>query len=208
MSGTTIEFYFDYASPWSYIADLRIQREFADLPVTIERIPAYLRGFEQFRDAVPYSSAKMAYLAKDMIRCASFYEAPLAPPPVFPINGLYLLRAHIALINRPECDAFREAAFRATWVDGANVSDPEVVVDVAARVGVERTELATAMASSETKATLRSNTDGAIERGVFGVPTMFVGDEMFWGQDRLDFLHHHVEALACAVTSMSDPSDE
>jgi 2-hydroxychromene-2-carboxylate isomerase len=207
MSTPVIELLFDYASPWSYLADWRVDRELSDLPVQIRRTPIYLRGLEAFKDGLPYSPAKLAYLGRDLHRCAKRHGVPFGKWKV-PVNGLYMLRGHVFLEGRAEQDAYRREVWRATWVDGANVDDPEVVVDVAAAAGVDRNEFATGIAQPTIKQRLRSNTDIAIERQVFGVPTLFVGDEMFWGQDRIGQLRRHVEELVCSVDAVTDPDDD
>ncbi len=190
-----VEFCFDYASPWTYIADCRIKEALAGLPVKIEYTPVYLRGFEMFRSGMPYTSAKLAYIVKDMQRCAPFHGVPLNLPSNFPINGLYLLRATLSLEGRPERDAYRRAAYRATWVDDRNVSDPAVAMEIAVELGLDREEFSAGMASPAVKEQLKANTEKAIERGAFGVPTFLVGEEMFWGQDRLDFVRREVERV-------------
>lgn len=188
-----VEFCFDYASPWSYIADLRVEEALDGLPVEIRYTPVYLRGFEMFRSGMPFTSAKLSYIVRDVQRCAAFYEIPLKIPSNFPINGLHLLRATVLLRERPECAAYRKAAYRATWVDDRNVSEPAVALEIGVELGMDREELSAGSASPAVKEDLRANTERAIERGAFGVPTFFVGDEIFWGQDRLDFLRREVE---------------
>jgi 2-hydroxychromene-2-carboxylate isomerase len=188
-----VEFCFDYASPWTYIADLRVEEALAGLPVEIHYTPVYLRGFEMFRSGMPFTSAKLSYIVKDLQRCAAFYEVPLNMPRNFPINGLHLLRATLFLQDRPEFDAYRKAAYRATWVDDRNVSDPAVALEIGVELGLDGGELSAGSASAAVKERLRANTEGAIERGAFGVPTFFVGEELFWGQDRLDFVRREVE---------------
>jgi 2-hydroxychromene-2-carboxylate isomerase len=207
MSEHTLEVYFDYASPFAYVGDARIDRELAQLPISIVRTPVYLRGFDIFKAGYPYSAAKSAYLARDLARCAERHGVPLGTPATMPVNGLYMLRAHVALTGTPELDAFRREAFRATWVDGANTSDPEVVVAIGERIGVDHHELAAAMGSASVKSELRANTERAIERGAFGVPAMFVDDELFWGQDRVDYVRARVERLTCGGAMMSDPDE-
>ena len=187
-----VRFCFDYASPWTYIADCRVDEALAGLRVEIQYTPVYLRGFEMFRSGMPYTPAKLAYIARDMQRCASFHDIPLNPPHNFPINGLHLLRATVALEGRPQRAAYRRAAYRATWVDDRNVSDPEVAIGIGVELGLERDELSAAVASPAVKDALKENTEGVTQAGAFGVPTFFVGEEMFWGQDRLDFVRREL----------------
>jgi 2-hydroxychromene-2-carboxylate isomerase len=191
----SVSFCFDYASPWTYLADCRIEEVLAGLPVEIRYVPVYLRGFEMFRSGMPYIPAKLAYIARDMQRCASFYGIPLQPPHNFPINGLHLLRATVALEARPQAVAYRKAAYRATWVDDRSVSDPAVALEIGVELGLPREELSAAIASAPVKDALRANTEKAVARGAFGVPTFFVGEEMFWGQDRLDFVRRELERV-------------
>ncbi len=207
MERPVIEFCFDYASPFAYLADCVVDRDFGDLPAEIVRTPVYLRGFELFKQGLPYSAAKTAYMARDLTRCADHANVPVGAPAKMPINGLYMLRAHIALAECPEQELFRKAAFRATWVDGADTSDPEVVVQLGETIGVDHRELAAEMSTPSVKNRLRANTDRAVERGVFGVPMFFVEDEMYWGHDRLEYVRRRVERLACGDAEMSDPDE-
>ncbi len=190
-----VEFCFDYASPWAYIADCRVEKALEGLSVEVRYSPVYLRGFELFRSGMPFPDAKLAYIARDMQRCAAHYGIPLNVPNNFPINGLYLLRGTLFLQGRPECAAFRRAAFRATWVDDRNVSDPAVATEIATELGLDRDEFSKGIASPDVKEKLKKDTEGVIDRGAFGVPTFFVGEEMFWGQDRLDFVRYEVERM-------------
>jgi 2-hydroxychromene-2-carboxylate isomerase len=204
MSRPAVEICFDYASPFAYLADARVDRELAGLAVDVVRTPVYLRGFEQFRERLPYPAAKAAYLTRDLARCARHYDVPLGAPARMPVNGLYMLRGHVFLEGRPEQDDYRRALFRATWVDGKNTSDAEVVVAVAESIGIDHRELAAGMAQPAVKERLRANTERAIARGAFGVPTLFVGSEMYWGQDRLDIVRRDLEELALGDARMSD----
>jgi len=208
MARPTIEFFFDFASPWCHIAEQRIQRELAGLPVSIVHRPAYLRGFPQFRAETPYSPAKCRYLAKDMLRCARRHDVPLTQRELHPADGTYMLRVHLALAGS-DCEvSFRRAAFHATWVAGADVSDVNTVLDIAESVGADRQALSAAVVDPEIKRRLARSTAEAAERGAFGVPSFFIGTELFWGQDRIDFLRQRVEELVCRVESVSDTDED
>ena len=130
---TPVDFYFDYASPWSYLADATLGRHFDRARVTY--VPVYLRGFEAFRNGVPYVPAKLAYLLKDMVRSAAHLEVPVAMPPVFPINGLYALRGALAAQKGGGFDAYHAAMFRAAWAGQRDVSKREVVEAIAREAG-------------------------------------------------------------------------
>lgn len=184
----SIEFLYDYASPWSFLADQIVERKLPS--TTIVRRPVYLRGFEAFSTGIPYSSAKLVYIVKDFERCAAHEGVTIRMPTRFPLNGLHALRAAIAAQEAGTFPAFHAAMFRAAWQEDRDISDREVVREIAAQHGVSEFE------TKAVKDKLRADTEAAVARGVFGVPTFFVGDEMFWGHDRLDFVARALQSQA------------
>ncbi|MCY1250956.1 2-hydroxychromene-2-carboxylate isomerase [compost metagenome] len=115
--------------------------------------------------------------------------------PAFPLNTLLLMRGAVAMqLRQPErFAAYVEAIYRAMWVDQRNLGDPAELGAVLAAAGFDPEELLALTAEPEIKEALKSATEEAVRRGAFGAPTMFVGEKMFFGQDRLDFVR---EALA------------
>jgi 2-hydroxychromene-2-carboxylate isomerase len=191
MTAARVDFLFDYASPWSYLADATLSRWFAAGQVSY--IPVYLRGFESFARGVPYSAAKMAYLLKDMVRSAAHLGVPVTMPPVFPINGLYALRGAIAAEREGRFAEYHAAMFPATWREGRDVSDRKVVAEIAREVGLP--SMSDALDDPGIKETLRRNTERGVGRGAFGVPSFFVGEELFWGHDRMHLAGAAAKAL-------------
>ncbi|NMM04270.1 2-hydroxychromene-2-carboxylate isomerase [Paraburkholderia sp. RP-4-7] len=193
-----IEFFFDVGSPTSYLAwtqlPLLCSREDAKLVYR----PILLGGvFRETGNASPAAvPAKGRYVARDIDRYARRYDVPFAHNPYFPINTLHLMRALVGVqLRRPDrFDAFLEETFRAIWVDRLNMGDPEIAAGAFVKAGVMPNELLVLVNDSEVKDALKANTDEAVRRGVFGVPTMFVGMEMFFGQDRLDFVSDALRA--------------
>lgn len=186
----SVEMYFDYASPFSYIASELLERM---LPgVTIIHRPIYLRGLEMFAKGPPYVGPKLSYLMVDLQRVAAHERVPLAPPAAFPIDGLQALRAAYVAQERGAFDRYHPLAFRATWAESRDIASKDVVVDLLARAldapSDARAELAAAIAAQPIKDKLRSETERAVARGVFGAPTFFVGEDMFWGHDRMDYV--------------------
>lgn len=182
----TIPVYYDYASPWSYLASELVDKK---LPgETVEWRPLYLRGLPQFREAMPYSGAKLRYLGLDLLRCAAHEGVPLRFPSLFPVNGLYAVRGALAAQAMDAFAAYHPAMFRAAWRDDRDVGRREVVIDVAVEAGLDRARFTALIESAEIKERLRAQTAGAEARGVFGVPAFFVGDELFWGHDRMDYV--------------------
>jgi len=131
----------------------------------------------------------------DLGRFAKRYGVKFRMNPHFPINTLQLMRAAIGVqLRQPERFAlFLNAVFTALWVNGANLNDPAVTAATLVEAGFDPTEIFALINDADIKAALKANTEDAVARGVFGAPTVFVGDAMFFGQDRLDFVK---EALA------------
>jgi 2-hydroxychromene-2-carboxylate isomerase len=176
-----VEFLFDYASPYSFLASSSLATK---LPgAEIEYRPVYLRGFEAFATGIPFSPAKLAYLIVDLRRCAAELGLELRVPTAFPINGLYALRGAIAAQRAGRFAAYHEAMFQAAWQRGRDISQKQSVAALATELGLP--EVAGALDDPTIKDELRAATEAATKRGVFGVPTFFVGAEMFWGHDRM-----------------------
>lgn len=126
----SVAFYFDYASPWAYLANELLNRKLPGATVTYH--PVYLRGLESFSKGVPYTGAKMVYLMRDIARCAEHEGVTMAPPPSFPLDGLGSLRAALVAQDSGAFDRFHRAAFRAGWQDQRDVSKKEVVATILA----------------------------------------------------------------------------
>jgi 2-hydroxychromene-2-carboxylate isomerase len=115
---------------------------------------------------------------------------PLAINPHFPVNTLILMRAATGVqLRMPDrLEAYLDGVFRAMWVEPQNLNDPALVAEAWRAAGFEPQATLALANDPEVKAALRATTDEAVARGAFGAPTMFVGEEMFFGQDRLDFV--------------------
>ncbi len=188
----TVDFYFDFGSPAAYLAYTQLPRLASETGATIVMKPILLGGVFQASGNRPPASVplKGSYLFKDMSRFARRYGVRLIMNPFFPIITTTLMRMDLGLHLRhdPSLKHFRDTVFQAIWVDERNLNDPVTVGAVLAEAGFDPTALL-ALASEQTiKDELKTVTLAAVERGVFGAPTFFVGNEMFWGQDRLDFV--------------------
>jgi 2-hydroxychromene-2-carboxylate isomerase len=141
------------------------------------------------------SSPKGRYLNDDLGRYAKRYGVPLVINPFFPIITLMLMRGAAGVQMRmPErFDEYLRGVFKALWIEPVDLNDPALTAKALNDAGFEPAEIMTLVNDAEVKARLRATTEEAVARGVFGAPTMFVGDAMFFGQDRLDFVR---EALA------------
>lgn len=192
MSNRTVEFFFDFGSPTSYLAWTQLPGICQAAGATLLYRPMLLGAvFQATGNASPVTvPAKGKYMLTDMARFARRYRVPLQFNPHFPINTLVLMRGAVGVQMRlPErLDDYVAAMYGATWVDARNVGDPVIAADVLARAGFDARAVIELTADPAVKDALRANTEEAVRRGAFGAPTMFVGDQMFFGQDRLDFV--------------------
>lgn len=188
----TVEFFFDLGSPASYLAHTQLPELCRETGATLVYRPMLLGGvFQATGNASPAMiPAKRRYMIRDLARFAERYGVPMRFNPHFPINTLTLMRLLVAVqLHQPE--RFAEAVrvlFQAIWVDGVNMGDPAKVAGVLAAAGFDAAALQTQIAEPQVKDALKATTEEAVKRGVFGAPTCFVGEEMFFGQDRLDFV--------------------
>jgi len=188
----SVDFLFDYGSPAAYLAWTQLDKLAADTGARVNMMPILLGGvFQATGNRAPITvPAKGSYLFKDLDRYARLYGVPLVMNPHFPINTITLMRIDVALClrNDPRLDAYRAAVFSAVWAGQKNMGDPATVAEVLAPGSFAPDELLALAADPQVKETLKTWTQQAVDRGVFGAPTFFVGDEMFWGQDRLEFV--------------------
>lgn len=193
----SVEFYFDFGSPTSYLAYTQLPAICAEAGAELVYRPVLLGGvFQATGNTSPIAiPAKGRYTMIDIDRFARRYGVPLKMNPHFPINTLTLMRAATGVqMRQPErFEALLACVFKGMWVDALNLGDPAVLGPLLAEAGFDPQALLTLSADQEVKDALKANTEAAIKRGMFGAPTMFVGNDMFFGQDRLDFVR---EALA------------
>lgn len=192
MSAKIIEFLFDFGSPATYLAHTQMPRLAADTGARVDYVPMLLGGVfkatgNQSPMAVP---AKGRWMGRDLARWAGRYGVPFAFNPHFPVNTLTLMRGAVAVQARqPErFMPYVDAVFRAMWVEPVDLGDPAVLASTLQAAGFDPHELLAMVGDAEVKARLIANTEAAVARGVFGAPTFFVGSEMYFGQDRLDFV--------------------
>ena len=196
MSGE-VEFWFDVGSPYSYLAYKALPRVARARGARIVWRPMLLGGvFKATGNRSPAEvQAKSAWTMIDMQRWARRIGTTLRPNPHFPVNTLALMRGAVGYQMRGEADLIRylDAVFDAMWREPRNLGDPGEVAAVLAAAGFDPQDFLAMVNDPAVKERLKLNTEEAVARGVFGAPTFFVGDQMYWGQDRLDFVD---EALA------------
>lgn len=189
-----IEIFFDFISPYSYLACARIRELGARIGHEIEPRPvlfaAILNALGTKGPAeVP---ARRAYVVKDVLRAAHRAGVKLDLPPAHPFNPLPALRIAAAETDRATLWRIIDAFFAATWTDGRGIDGADALVVALAAAGLDAGALIARSSLPEAKERLRKNTDEALARGAFGVPTMFVEGEMFFGFDSFGALESFV----------------
>lgn len=191
----TVEFCFDVGSPTAYLAYRRLPALVERTGASVRYTPMLLGGvFKATGNASPVMvPAKGAYMGVDMARFAKRFGISLNMNPYFPINTITLMRIAAGLEGDPRFGAYVEAVYDAMWRRRKNMGDVEVARAVLDEAGLDGAALLALAETQAAKDRLKANTETAIARGVFGAPTFFVDGEMFFGQDRLDWVE---EALA------------
>jgi len=188
----TVEYFFDVGSPTAYLAWTQLPKIAAEASAVIAWRPMLLGGvFKATGNASPVTvPAKGRWMNEDIARWARRYGVPFAFNPYFPINTLTLMRGATGLqMRRPdELPRYLDVIERAMWEASKNLGDPAVLAATLAEAGFDAEEFVALVGDPEVKAKLVATTEEAVARGVFGAPTFFVGDAMFFGQDRLEFV--------------------
>ena len=191
-SKRTIEYFFDVGSPTSYLAWTQLAKIVAETGAEVVWRPMLLGGvFRATGNASPVSvPAKGRWMNDDIRRWAAHYGVPFRFNPHFPINTLTLMRGATGLQMREPGEFMRylDVVERSMWETPKNLGDPAVLAATLTEAGIDAEAFAALVADPEVKARLVATTEEAVSRGVFGAPTFFVGDAMFFGQDRLDFV--------------------
>jgi 2-hydroxychromene-2-carboxylate isomerase len=197
----TIEFLFDFGGPNSYLAHKMLPDLCARTGAQVTYTPILLGGlFKLTNNQAPMmryaeTPAKRNYEMLEFNRFVTAHNLPFKMNPHFPINSLHLMRGAVAAQHLGCFMPYVEAIMTAMWEEGINTGDQAVVTDVLAKAGLDSTAILAKADDPEVKAELIANTEKAAERGAFGVPTFFVGDEMFWGKERLGQLANALDHM-------------
>jgi 2-hydroxychromene-2-carboxylate isomerase len=185
-----IDFYFDYSSPYGYFGAMKIDDIGAKYGREVNWKPILLGAVFKVTGAQPLPSLPLKgdYAKRDIERSARFHDIAIKHPSKFPIASQAPARAFYWLSDRDPALAKKlaKSLFRAYFIDDRDISSPEVTADVAAALGLQREQVLAAISDPAVKERLRSETDAAIRRGVFGSPYVIVDGEPFWGVDRFD----------------------
>jgi 2-hydroxychromene-2-carboxylate isomerase len=197
----TLDFYFDCSSPWTYLAFHAVQPLAAELGARVVWKPILVGGVFNAVNQTVYESRskpnerKAAYMRKDMGDWAKLYGLRIVfPPKVFPVNSVKAMRGAFVAIDEDKLVPYASACFEAYWGDDLDIAQEAVLADIATKAGIDRQKFFAGIETADCKTKLRSNTDELIARGGFGSPTMFVGNQMFFGNDRLPLVKAALEA--------------
>lgn len=186
----TIEFFWEPGSPYTYLAATQLEALAKDTGATVVWKPFLLgKVFEARKMSLPAAvPQKAAYMFKDLARWAQIYQTPVTMPKVFPVHSLAASRAAIAADQLGHASKAALAILKAYWGEGQDISQPEVLAAALSKAGLDAAAILAKSQEQSVKDQLKANTEDALNRGVFGAPSFFVGDAMFWGNDRLDIL--------------------
>ena len=183
----TVEFYYDFGSPTCYLAFYKLRQLEEKGKLKIEYRPILLGGiFKTIGNSAPANiPAKGKYMFLDIIRYAKRYGFDYNFNPHFPINTLSLMRSAVGMLEDERFVEFNDVLFKAVWRDQKNMGDPETVKEVIEKGGFDVNKIFALSTDQRVKDELKERTVKAVERGLFGAPTMFLDNEMYWGQDRI-----------------------
>jgi 2-hydroxychromene-2-carboxylate isomerase len=195
-----LDFYFDCSSPWTYLAFHAVQPLAAELGAEIAWKPILVGGVFNAVNQTVYDNRakpnplKQAYMLADLAAWAKLYGLAITfPPKVFPVNSVKCMRGAFVALDEGKLVAYATAAFEAYWGGDLDIAQEAVLADVATRAGLERQRFFAGIETASCKARLRANTDELIARGGFGSPTIFVGEQMFFGNDRMPLVRAALE---------------
>jgi len=196
-----LDFYFDCSSPWTYLAFHAVQPLAVQAGAEIVWKPILVGGVFNAVNQTVYESRsrpnplKQKYMLKDLADWAHLHGLAIVfPPSVFPVNSVKCMRGALHALDEGKLVPYATAAFEAYWGSDLDISREEVLAAIAERAGLDRRGFFAALETDACKSRLRANTDELIARGGFGSPTMFVGDSMFFGNDRLPLVQAALEA--------------
>lgn len=194
---STLRFLFDFGSPNAFLAYKVLPEILKRTGCEMEMVPCLLGGiFKATQNSSPVDRfadvpARRAYDMLEIQRFVLRHGVPFLFNPFFPVNTLTLMRGAIVAMDGQFADCYMEVIMNAMWVEGLNLGDREILEQRLRKSGLDGKAILLGTERQDVKDRLIENTQLAVEKGVFGLPTFFVGDEMYFGKDRL----HMVEEL-------------
>lgn len=192
-----INFYFDFLSPYSYVAWTWVRAQDYDFTYTPVSIPSIISHYGTLGPA--QIKPKRNYLFKDLLRYTKMNNIPFTSPKNLPFNSLYALRLALAEVSGESQKEVIDTLFRAGWEHGLDIGSDDVLREILAQKGLPVDELFAKMEAREARIHLKNNISKALEQELFGVPSFLVDEEIFWGNDSIKYLEMYLAG--------SDPLD-
>ncbi len=191
-----VEYFFDYVSPFSYLADSQVPELIKRTGAELVYRPFFLGGVMQASGNKPPATvpAKGKYMFADIARWSGRYQLEIKFNPHFPVNTVKAMRGALVALEEGYFETYHQALFSAMWREEKNVGDADVLGAVLDAAGLEGSAIVARTGEQSIKDKLKANSDEAVERGAFGAPTFYVDGEMFFGNDRLDFLEEKLNS--------------
>ena len=194
-----VEFFFDCSSPWTYLAFCRIQGIIKETNTNVLWRPILVGGvFNEINKDIYEARenpnpVKFKYLRKDLQDWADSYSVIINWPEVFPLNAVNVMRAVLVAEKFDKLVPYSFLCFEEYWSKGVDISDLDILCEMAYSIGIDRTDFKEKILRQETKDLLRKNTSELIERGGFGSPTVFINtNDMYFGNDRLGLVKQKI----------------
>ena len=198
-----VECYFDCSSSWTYLAFHNLARMATELDIEVDWKPILVGGIFNTVNPTVYAARqapvvpKAKYMRKDLQDWARHADLEINWPAVFPVNSVRAMRGCIIARVEGRLLDYARAVFEAYWRDGLDISQDDVLAEIAATAGLDGDALAAGIGQDPVKQILRENTEAVIDRGGFGSPTIFVdGGDMYFGNDRLPLVRAALERAA------------
>lgn len=206
MTPQTLDFWYDFASPYAYLSAQRIDGLARENGVDVRYRPFLLGPIfrSQGWTTSPFNlyPAKGTYMWRDVARRAAQHGIAFRRPQKFPVYSLYATRIALLAADEEWCLPFVRSVFRANFVDDQDIGDPECIESLLVELGIDGATVLRDASADDIKDQLRAQTEQAMDMGIFGAPTFMVGDEMLWGDDRME------DALAMALTGPATIDDD
>ena len=191
----TLNFYFDYVSNNAYLAWYQLDKLCQAVDINVEPRPVLFAGLLNAHGNVGPAEipAKRTWMLKNILRKCALNDVPISAPIHHPFNPLLALRVSCFDVDIKTRRRLIDALFKAVWLDRLHISDPDLVGKIVQDVGLDAERVLAWARSPEAANVLRRQTDEAVEKGVFGIPSMLIEDELFFGYDDFPFIEQYIQ---------------
>jgi len=190
----TLHFYWDPISPYAYLAWTQIPLLLKEFPIKLKSEPilfaALLNHYGQKGPAeIP---EKRRYTSQDLLRWSKHYQIKLVGPPTHPFNPLLPLRCALCIEDQVKQNTFSGLILEYAWAKGKDLNEAKTLLEISKELELDGEKILQKAQTKEVKDQLKNASSKAIQKGIFGVPTFLIDDQMFWGNDRIDFLRSYL----------------